>query len=509
GVLGTLISVWATSGLSAFRFPAPVTLDLNVGVDANVVVFTLLLSLVTGLLFGLLPAWTAAWRFPSIALKGEDVLARPGRFWILRNFLVVAQIAMSLVLLCVTGLCLRSLRSAANINIGFRSGGILAMSVDPRLHGYTPERTAQFLAELQRRVAVLPGVASVAFTDALPLSGGHRSDAFAVVGRKPIGQDSDVELFMATPGYFDTLGIHLTNGRDFSNESPTSPRIAVINQALSEKLFPNENPIGQSITGGGLTYEIIGVTSNIKARFLGEAPKPVLFRSLTQTIAVDPSFEGYTLLVSPRRGAASPHLMSAISSGLADNSSSSALGAPLSVSEDGLSVSPNASSSLAPSVRAIIRELDPALAVFNEQTMEHHLSEAFFLPRLAGTLFAVFGTVGLLLAAIGLYGVMNYTVSLRTREIGIRMALGAQARNVQSLILLQGLKLTVIALTIGLPAAYAVAKLFSSILYGIEPHDAITFIATPLFLSLIATLAAYLPARRASRVDPASTLRSE
>ncbi len=202
--------------------------------------------------------------------------------------------------------------------------------------------------------------------------------------------------------------------------------------------------------------------------------------------------------------------MSAISSRLADNSSSSdSQGAALSVSEDRSWVSPNTTSSLAPSIRAVIRELDPALAIFNEQTMEHHLREAFFLPRLAGTLFAVFGTVGLFLAAIGLYGVINYTVSLRNREIGIRMALGAQAKNVQSLILLQGLKLTAIALTIGLPAAYAVAKLFSSILYGIQPHDAITFIAIPLLLSLIAALAAYIPARRASQVDPASTLRSE
>jgi putative ABC transport system permease protein len=560
GLLGLLISVWATSGLSAFRFPAPVTVDLNIGVDANVLVFTFLLSVITGALFGLLPAWTAAWRFPSTALKGEDVLARPGRFWTLRNFLVVAQIAMSLVLLCVTGLCLRSLRSAASIDIGFRSSGVLTMSVDPRLHGYNPERTAQFLAELQRRISVLPGVASVAVTDALPLSGGHRSDSFEVVGRKPIGQDPDVELFMATPGYFDTLGIHLLKGRDFSNESSTSHRVAVINQALAEKLFPNENPINQSVTGGGLTYEVIGVTNNIKARFLGEAPKPVLFRSLPQTISPDPSFEGYTLLVSPRRGAAPPRPMSATSSRLAGDTPESpgaphavvacgspstpcpaaSCGAPPSpqktnpvipneVSEVrnpfvlglcdpksasnppalGFTPTEATTASLIPSVRAVIRELDPTLAVFNEQTIDQHLREAFFLPRLAGTLFAVFGTVGLLLAAIGLYGVMNYTVSLRTREIGIRIALGAQAKNVQSLILIQGLKLTAIALTIGLPAAYAVAKLFSSILYGIKPHDTVTFIFIPVFLSAIAALAAYLPARRASQVDPASTLRSE
>ena len=469
GLLGVLISVWATGGLSAFRFPVPVTLDLNVGIDHKVLLFTFLLSLATGVLFGLLPAWTAAWRSPSTALKGEDLLARPGRLWTLRNVLVVAQISLSLVLLCVTGLCLRSLRSASSINIGFRSGGVLAMSIDPRLHNYTPERTVQFLAELQRRVSVVPGVSSAAVTDALPLSGGHRSDGFQGVGKKPPEPNPIVELYVATPGYLDTLGIHLISGRDFSNESTTSPRVAIVNQVFADTLFPHENPIGQSVSGGGVTYEIIGVTNNIKSRFLGEDLRPVLFRSLPQTVASDPSFEGYTILA---RTAAD-------------------------------------STSVAASVRSVIRDMDPTLAVFNEQTMEHHVRDAFFLPRLAGTLFAVFGTVGLLLAAIGLYGVMNHTVSLRLREIGIRMALGAQASSVQHLFLRRGLQLTAVALAIGLPAAFVIAKLFNSILYGIKPNDAITFISIPFFLALVALLASYIPARRATKLDPMIALRYE
>jgi putative ABC transport system permease protein len=498
GLLGVLISLWATNGLSAFRFPVPVSIDLNVGVDTKVFLFTFFLSLATGILFGLLPAWTAAWRLPSTALKGEDVLARPGRFWTLRNFLVVAQIAMSLVLLCVTGLCLRSLRSASNIDIGFRSSGVLAMSIDPRLHGYTPERTVQFLTELQRRLAAIPGVASAAVTDALPLSGGHRADGYQPVGRKPLDPTPTVELYVATPSYLDTLGIHLIAGRDFSKESfvpapssatnaaeatndstalpaaknantPTAPLVAIVNQQLADTFFAHENPIGQLVTSGGLNFEIIGVTSNIKARFLGEDLKPVLFRPLAQTVARDPSFSGYTILAR--------------------------------TSGDSVSI--------ASSVRSVIRKMDPTLAVYNEETLEHHIRDALFLPRLAGTLFAVFGTVGLLLAAIGLYGVMNYTVSLRTREIGIRMALGARASNVQRLILRQGLQLTAIALVIGFPAALLISKLFNSILYGIQPHDLLTFTLVPLFLATVAALAAYLPARRASRVDPASTLRFE
>ena len=393
----------------------------------------------------------------------------PGRFWTLRNVLVVAQISMSLVLLCVTGLCLRSLRSASSINIGFRSRGVLAMSIDPRLHSYTPERTVQFLAELQRRISVLPGVSSAAVTDALPLSGGHRSDGFQAVGRKPLDPTPTVELYMASPGYLDTLGIHLLNGRDFSNESASSPRVAIVNQVFVDTFFPHEDPLGQSVSSGGITYEIIGVTNNIKSRFLGEDLRPVLFRSLPQAVANDPSFEGYTVLA---RTAAD-------------------------------------STSVATSVRSVIRDMDPTLAVFNEQTMEHHVREAFFLPRLAGTLFAVFGTVGLLLAAIGLYGVMNHTVTLRFREIAIRMALGAQASSVLRHFLRRGLQLTAIALAIGLPAAFVIAKLLNSILYGIKPNDAITFISIPLFLAFVALLATYIPARRATKLDPIIALRYE
>ncbi len=483
GALGILISFLATNSLSAFRFPVPVSIDLNVGVDTKVLVFTFALSLITGLLFGLLPAWTAAWRFPSTALKGEDVLARPGRFWTLRHFMVVAQISMSLVLLCVTGLCLRSLRSASSINIGFRSSGVLAMSIDPRLHSYTPERTVQFLTELQRRVSAIPGVGSAAVTDALPLSGGHRSDGFQAIGKKPLDPTPVVELYMATPGYLDTLGIHLINGRDFSNESATSPRVAIVNQVFANTFFPNENPIGRSVDGGGVIYEVIGVTNNIKSRFLGEDLRPVLFRSLSQTVPSDPSFEGYTILaaVSPRSPAqGSPSSDSIVDSG-----------------------------AVAASVRSVIHQMDPTLAVYNEETIEHHLRGALFLPRLAGTLFSVFGSVGLLLAAIGLYAVMSYSVSLRTREIAIRMALGAEIGAVQRLIVRQGMQLALIALAIGMPAALLIAKLFNAILYGVRPHDLFTFTTVPLFLAAVASLACWIPGRRAARVDTMIALRYE
>jgi predicted permease len=469
GVVGTALSLWATSALAAFHVPAPVPLDLTLSVDWRVLLYTFVLSVGTGLLFGLIPAWIASRPVLTSALKGEDVLARPGRRITLRNILVIAQIAMSIVLLSATGLFLRSLEHASTIDIGFRSRNVLMVSVDPRVHGYTPEHTTQFLNELRDRVAAIPGVISVAATDSVPLSGGNRSDGMQVEGQKSSRSVPSAELYMATPGYFETLGIPRIAGRDFANESPTAPKVAVVNQAFVQQLFPGENPIGRRVSGGGVTYEIIGVTKNIKSRFINEDDRPVLFRSLAQNTASDPAFLGYTLVIH----------------------------------------SENNTANLLSAVRHEIHSLDPAMAVYNVETIEEHLRSALFLPRLAGTLFGVFGFIGLILATVGLYGVMSYAVSRRTREIGIRIALGAQLSAVRQLILRQGILLTLIALALGLPAALAVAKLFNSFLYGIRPHDIVTFTFVPIFLSVVALLASWLPARRAARVDPQTILRYE
>jgi predicted permease len=470
GVIGVVLSLWATQGLSTFRFPAPVPLDLSVSVDWRVLVYTFLLSLGAGLIFGFVPSWIASRPILSNALKGEDALARPGRRFSLRNVLVVSQVAMSLILLCTTGLFLRSLRSAADIDIGFRSRGILMMSVDPRVHGYTPGRTTQFLTQLRQRVAALPGVTSAACTDSVPLSGGNRSDSFYAEGQpKSNRPDPNVELYMATSGYFESMGIPRIAGRDFADENPTGTKVAVVNRAFAQRLFGKENPIGHEVTGGGVTYQIIGVVNDIKSRTLGEDLRPVLFRSLEQTVRADPSFMGYSLLVRYAGDSAM----------------------------------------VAGSVRQEIHSLDPTLAVFNAETMEEHLHDAFFLPRLAGTLFGVFGFAGLALATVGLYSVMSYSVTRRTREIGIRMALGAQVGVVQRLILRQGMVLTFIAVALGLPAALAMAKFSSSFLYGVRPYDLVTFTTVPICLTLVALLASWIPARRAARVDPQTILRYE
>jgi predicted permease len=470
GAVGLLLSLWATSALSALRLPAPVPLDLTLSVDWRVLLYSFALSALSGLLLGLAPAWAASRPRLANALKGEDALARPGRRISLRNLLVIAQIAMSVVLLCVTGLFLRSLQSAAQINIGFRAQNLLVLSVDSRVHGYTAERTVQFLTQLRQRVAVLPGVVSAVITDVAPLNGGHRSDGFQAEEASPNRKSNEsTELYMVTPGYFETIGTPRIAGSDFGAETAAGPKTAIVNRAFVDSIFPGENPIGRRVSGGGVTYQIIGVAGNIKSRTLGEDTRPVLYRSLLQTVASDPSILGYTLIVHT---AGNP-------------------------------------GALAESVRRQVYALDPAMAIYNEETMEQHVRTAYFLPRLAATLFGTFGFIGLVLASVGLYGVMSYAVTRRTREIGIRMALGAKPGTVERLVLRQGLILTLIAVALGWPAAWMLAKMASSFLYGIQPHDALTFSLVPPFLAVIALAACYVPARRAASVDPMQALRTE
>jgi predicted permease len=469
GALGVLLSLWSTRALSTLHLPAPVPLNLTISVDWRVLLYSFVLSVVCGLLFGIAPAWAASRPLLANALKGEDALARPGRRISLRNLLVVVQIAMSVVLLCVTGLFLRSLESASGIDIGFRSQNLLMMSVDPRLHSYTPEHTASFLTQIRERTRSLPGVESAAITDYAPLSMGGRSDGFSVVGGPDSGDGASTDLYMASPGFLETVGIPRIAGNDFSNETATEQKVCIVNQAFVDHVLKGTNPIGVLVSGGGVSYRIIGVVGNIKSRSLGEETRSVLYRSMVQNVGSDPSFLGYTLVVRT-------------------------MGDPGGVAE---------------AVRQQIHSLDPSMAIFNEQTMEEHVHTAFFLPHLAAMLFGTFGFIGLVLASVGLYGVMSYAVSRRTREIGIRMALGARPGTVERLVLRQGMVLTLIALVLGWPAAWMLSKLASSFLYGIQPHDAFTFAIVPPLLGVIALAACWIPARRAASVDPMQALRTE
>jgi len=313
----------------------------------------------------------------------------------------------------------------------------------------------------------------------VPLNGGNRSDGFHAKIKpkgslvKPLDEDVTADMFMITPGYFEALGIPVVAGDSFRADPPkVEPKgemVAWINQEFARRIFGDENPVGQSVVDGSSVYRVIGVTANIKSRSLGEETRAVIFRALDQAVASDPSFSGYTIIVQSGLPAAD----------------------------------------VVAAVREQIHAQDAAMAVYGVQTMEDHMRDAFFLPRLAATLFGVFGLIGLVLAGVGLYGVMSYAVSRRTREIGIRMALGAQAGVVERLIVRQGMWLAMIAIVLGLPAALALARLFRSVLYGIGTSDPATFVAVPAFLLLVALTACWLPARRASRIDPQTVLRSE
>jgi predicted permease len=278
-----------------------------------------------------------------------------------------------------------------------------------------------------------------------------------------------VDLYMVTPGYFQTIGIERLTGRDFANEGAGAPKVAIVNETLVKQFFDGRNPIGQHVTGAGQTYEIVGVVRNSRSRTLGENPRPILYRSLAQDIGRDPDFRGFSLVVQTRGNPAT----------------------------------------METAVRSQIHTLDPTMAIFNAETMEEHLRAALILPRLAGTLFGIFGSTGLVLTAVGLYGTMSYSVNRRTREIGIRLALGAQVGAVQRLIVRQGLLLALIAIALGLPCALVLAKFATSILYGVYPHDPITFAAVPLFLATVALLACWIPARRIAKVNPQKALRYE
>jgi predicted permease len=468
GALGVALSLIATRGLAAFHVPAPVPLNLALTVDARVLLYSFALSVACGLLLGVGPAWAASHPRMARALKGEDALATPGRRLSLRSALVVLQVAMAVVLLSVTGLFLRSLESASRIDIGFQPRGLAMLSVDPRLNGYTPERTAAFLQTLTERAQALPSVDHAVATDVPLLSGGNRSDGFSTVDEKN-NHNATADLYMVTPGFFETLGIPLVAGRDIAHEPADAPPVAVVNRAFVERMFPGANPLGQHVQGPNGAFEIVGVVGNTKSRTLGEENRPVLYRALNQSVASDPSQMGYTLVVHTSGNAAA----------------------------------------LAESLRRLVYALDPAVAVYNQETMEEHVRTAYFLPQIAATLFGTMGAMGLVLAMVGLYGVMSYAVSRRRREIGIRMALGAQAAAVQRMVLRQGLQLSLVAVALGWPVAWIAARFAASFLYGVAPHDAVTFAAVPPLVVALALAATWTPARRASTMNPMETLRAE
>jgi predicted permease len=367
----------------------------------------------------------------------------------MRNLLVVVQVALSLVLLAGAGLFLRSLQNASSIDIGMRPDRVLFMATNPKLSQYSPEKTRQYLAQLRARVSALPGVRSVSYLDSIPLSiAGHSLDfkADGVKDAKPVIAD----VYYAGAHFFETMGLPLLRGRDFDKQ--TDAGSVILSEKAAQRLFPNADPLGRHITEENKTYEVIGIAKNFKSRTLGEEPSEAAFFYLEARPEDVFSFYGISIVV---KTAGDPH----------------ALMRP---------------------VRQQIAALDPNLAVSSTETMNEHVDKLLLIPRLSAVLLGVFGTVGLTLETVGLYGVMSYSVRRRTREIGIRRALGARAGGVLRLAL-----------------ALMVSRFAASLLYGISATDPLTFSVVPALLLAVAVLAVLLPARRAAKMDPLSALRYE
>jgi predicted permease len=465
--VGFLLAAGAARAVSIFRLPAPVPIVFDFNVDLHVAVFTVGLSLVTALLFGLVPALRATRPDLVGALReGSAVSGRAGRFS-MRNTLVVVQVALSLVLLTAAGLFLRSLGNAVSIDVGFKPDNILVTRVDPKVHSYSPERSVRFLSQLRDRVSALPGVRSVSFVSLVPLSiaGNGRDFNVDASGDRP-AQRVNADVYGVFNGYFQTMGIPLLSGRDFDLQD-RNQSMAVINETMAGHLFPNQDPIGRLVRADKDSYTVIGVVRNSKSRTVGEGPVNCAYLFLDVAPGKGVSFFGISTLVKT-------------------------------------SVDPR---QLDRPVREQIAALDPNMAVFNTETMQEHLSQSLLLPRISAWLLGSFGAVGLTLGAIGLYGVMSYSVRRRTQEIGVRMALGAQPGTVLGMVLRQGLALTSIGLAIGLSIAVAVGRLSASLLYGISGTDPMTFLVVPTVLVAAALVAIVIPARRASQVDPAVALR--
>jgi predicted permease len=469
--LGFAIAAVAVRAIAGFHLPLPFPIGFEFHIDLRVALFTAAVALVAGIAFGLAPALRATRTNLVSALKNESPSLGPGRRFGIRGILVLVQVSLSLVLLVEAGLFLRSLQNASSIDLGMRTDGILMMAVDPKLHHYSPEKTRQFVAQLRDRVSGLPGVTSVSFVDSIPLSIGGTSFDFKPRGNK---QPTEAAVYTVGQGYFATLGIPLLRGRDFDLRRDAAAAI-IVNEEMARKMFPGQDPLGQQVDCDGppgvgkLEYQVIGVVKNSKSRTLGEERTAAAYLFLEPKPEQAMSFYGITVVA--RSGSAPGPLAAAI--------------------------------------RNSIHSLDPNLPVFNTETMREHVDKSMLLPRLCATLLGIFGAVGAVLATVGLYGVMSFATRARTREIGIRMALGAKPGRVLRLVTAQGLLLLGIGLAIGMALALLLTRFTASLLYGVSATDAATFAGVPALMIVAGLAAVVIPARRAAKIEPLTALRYE
>jgi predicted permease len=469
GAIGLLLAYWLVDAMMAFKPPIDVQLSTDLRIDWRVLLFTLAVSALTGVVFGLLPALQSTKPDLAPTLKGEVSPGGYRRLW-LRNGLVVFQVSLSLLLLICAGLSLRGLQRARSLNTGFTPQNALEMSFDLTLHGYDVPRAQEFRRRLLERVRALPGVQYAGLSNFVPLS--LKVDGAPVhIEGQPEQRGANapmVRVGAATPEFISAMGTGLLRGRDFTEKDGESNHdFAVINETFARRFWAGQSALGKrfSFTGAaGPWTEVVGVIQDGKYFSLNEDATPFVYTNMR------PSVAGSVTMVA--RTTREPQ---------------SAIAA----------------------IRQEFQQLDATLPVYGVRTMVEHMAMPLLPARVAATLLGGFGLLALSLAAIGIFGVTAYAVTQRTREIGIRVALGAQAGGIFKLVVGQGLKLTAIGLCVGLACAFAGTRLMSGLLYGVSALDVITFVGVSSLLALVALLACYIPARRATKVDPIVALRRE
>ncbi len=475
-LLGILLAFWGTS-LIAAQLPDGIPRLQEARVDAPVLLFTLTVSLLTGLLFGLFPALQASRPNLTEGLKeGERGSSGPRQR--LRSVLVVAEVALTLMLLVGAGLLLQSFRRVLQVNTGFNARNVLAMRVSVN-HPDSPQG-ANFIEQLQQNVRALPGVKAVAVSDGLPFGRDVNHPTFIIEGRPVTEKKAFCQRYEVSPDYFQTMGIELLKGRLFTAEDTRDrPPVIVIDEVLARQHFPNEDPIGkrlkQTIGADTPSLEIVGVVRHVEPYGLdrleaGSGPAQ-FYTNFNQMPLPSLSKRPATINLLTRTEAE-----------------------PL---------------GLASAVRGQILALNKEQPVFNVRTMEQIVAQSVAARRFSMLLLTIFALVALALASLGIYGLLSYAVAQRAREIGVRMALGAQSGDVVKLVIGQGMKLALIGVAIGLVASLALTRTMKTLLFGISATDPMTFAGIALLLTFVALLACFVPARRATKVDPMIALRSE
>jgi predicted permease len=468
GLLGLLLAAWLVKLASAIKLPENVPLVIDLHIDYRVFIFTGVLSFVTGVLFGLLPALQATKTDLVSALKDDLSFGGHRRSW-LKSGLIVFQVALSLVLLIGGGLMLRALQQAQTIKLGFNPQNAVEVSFDLRLQGYDSAQGKEFQKRLLERVRTLPGARAAGIADLVPVDLHFSRSSIFIEGQSleraataPVAMTSRI-----SPGYFQAMDTRLIQGRDFNDQDDEKAvRVAIINEAFARRFWPGEDPLGKQFSLGGPDapkLQVAGVAEDGKYAGLNEDPKPFVYRPIWQ------SFSGSTTVVV-RTESDAQQLLAA--------------------------------------VRREVQQLDSHLPV-SSSTLVERMSLPLLPARIAASVLGSFGLLALVLAAIGIYGVMSYSISRRTREIGIRMALGAEKTDVLKLVMGQGIILTLTGLAIGLATALALTRLIKSLLFGVSAVDPATFAIALLILAAVALVACYLPARRAAKVDPMVALRYE